>query len=894
MLKPASNIVSHKDSIPLRSAILFAREHLPTQGPLEYFVHHNTLHSLENYNFFDALKIARNLYHAKTNMDLSWYQRQLTQGRILSDDLRQSFERVFPKVDYNLIKENKLLFWNETYSSSKKSIAAKNFINSQVLKESNLENEFRKVSTFWDYIEDKNFVINLNEQSQKNLFKFFAAYFDKGVAYWQMEDRHLGILYCFDDYSSALFPSGPNKHLKNIISEIKELSLTKKIESILQQLCPNENYWGNYLFQALYQIKGWSALALTLETKELYNPTQIKVDFNEFILIILMSELANLRYSLARKKLIEFEIDFTKDKDYFKASYLSYVFENSAVNQKVPFEIQNFLSQINYDILLKIWFEAYEWHLIKKFNPYLNHNMTLEKSTESITKKLQVIVCIDDREESLRRHYEDISPSIETYGYAGHFGLNIHYKGLNDAHFRPLCPVSVTPQHYVWEEPIEGNDKNPTLGKLKHFFYHNSRMPLFGTITSLILAPFSLFLFLTSIILPKYSHKFENRFKNRAKTKLNFLSSGDRENKGYTYEELANTLLAMLQTIGLTKEFAEIIYVCGHGSESTNNPHKAAYDCGACGGGRGIPNARIMAMAGNDPNVREILNQKNINIPDSTTFIAGYHNTANDDLLIFDQEKYPKDSVLWLKKVNHKVAALDAKERTRKFEDVSLNLSTSASYKHVQNRIFDYAQARAEYGHSTNAICVVGDRNISKDLFLDRRAFLVSYDSKGDKDATVIDSLMGSIVPVCAGINLEYYFSYVDPEIFGSGNKQPHNITSLMGVMNGYKSDLRLGLPWQMVEIHEPMRILIYVQSELEIIKQSLEKNRGAFNLVYNQWVKLIVITPDQKFFIATENDFEEIEIPRDAKLNHSPTSSEFYQKKREVLNFALIKTGHE
>ena len=34
--------------------------------------------------------------------------------------------------------------------------------------------------------------------------------------------------------------------------------------------------------------------------------------------------------------------------------------------------------------------------------------------------------------------------------------------------------------------------------------------------------------------------------------------------------------------------------------------------------------------------------------------------------------------------------------------------------------------------------------------------------------------------------------------------------------MNGHASDLRTGLPWQMVEIHEPVRILFVVETTPE------------------------------------------------------------------------------
>ncbi len=79
---------------------------------------------------------------------------------------------------------------------------------------------------------------------------------------------------------------------------------------------------------------------------------------------------------------------------------------------------------------------------------------------------------------------------------------------------------------------------------------------------------------------------------------------------------------------------------------------------------------------------------------------------------------------------------------------------------------------------------------------------------------------MAAVVPVCAGISLEYYFSFVDNDRYGCGTKLPHNVTSLVGVMDGHASDLRTGLPWQMVEIHEPVRILFVVETTPERMRR--------------------------------------------------------------------------
>ena len=59
----------------------------------------------------------------------------------------------------------------------------------------------------------------------------------------------------------------------------------------------------------------------------------------------------------------------------------------------------------------------------------------------------QVVTCIDDREESFRRHLEEVEPRVETFGAAGFFSVAMYYRGAGDAYYTPLCPVVVQPQH---------------------------------------------------------------------------------------------------------------------------------------------------------------------------------------------------------------------------------------------------------------------------------------------------------------------------------------------------------------------------------------------------------------------------------------------------------------
>ncbi|NBP86596.1 MAG: DUF2309 family protein, partial [Mycobacteriaceae bacterium] len=90
---------------------------------------------------------------------------------------------------------------------------------------------------------------------------------------------------------------------------------------------------------------------------------------------------------------------------------------------------------------------------------------------------------------------------------------------------------------------------------------------------------------------------------------------------GFDIEEMAGIVRRALEDIGLTSRFSRLVAVLGHGSSSRNNPHESAYDCGACGGGKGGPNARAFALMANDPRVRSRLAEGGLAIPDDVVHL---------------------------------------------------------------------------------------------------------------------------------------------------------------------------------------------------------------------------------------------------------------------------------
>jgi uncharacterized protein YbcC (UPF0753/DUF2309 family) len=104
---------------------------------------------------------------------------------------------------------------------------------------------------------------------------------------------------------------------------------------------------------------------------------------------------------------------------------------------------------------------------------------------------------------------------------------------------------------------------------------------------------------------------------------------------------------------------------------------------------------------------------------------------------------------------------------------------------------------------------------------------------------------MKPLGPVCGGINLEYYFSRVDNQKLGAGTKLPHNVMGLFGVANGIDGDLRPGLPSQMIEVHDPVRLMIIVEHFPKIVLEVIQKSPDVYEWFINAWVHLVVVDPE-------------------------------------------------
>lgn len=532
------------------------------------------------------------------------------------------------------------------------------------------------------------------------------------------------------------------------------------------------------------------------------------------------------------------------------------------------------LRQLDADQRGYLWLLAYERHYREQILGGLAANHGRWRGHARVPRA-QLVFCMDDREEGMRRHLEEIAPELETLGGAAHFAVFQNYYGLDDSRPAALCPVIpevIVPAHEVREvaRKVGAGDTAPLLEKhrrrLARRLYWREllnqatrRSLLLGPLLVFLAAPFALVALLWRSLAPAACGGFFARLRQRfdlpVPTRLDHTAAADAgpatpqaPRQGFTEAEQAERVAGFLTALGLTRDFAPLLVIMGHGANSANNPHLAAYDCGACSGRHSGPNARLFAAMANRPGVRRLLAARGIVLPATSWFIGAEHNTTDDRISWYDLEDLPGELGESFAELDRALAAAGrehARERCRRLYSAPLDIAPEAAFRHVSGRRHDWSQARPELGHATNACAFIGRRAMSRGAFFDRRAFLISYDPTRDADGRVLERHLLANGAVGAGISLEYFFSTVNNEHFGCGSKVTHNITGYFGVMHGAASDLATGLPRQMIEVHEAMRLLVVVEQTTELVTAIYQRQPAVQELVGKGWVVVAAKHPD-------------------------------------------------
>jgi len=840
------------------------KHYLPSQQALKDFIHHNSLHAFQHMKFYDAIFKASKIFGFQVHLQLSEYREMYKTGRIREDILQMVISKK-GNMSVQAVFDWKDRLINKSYDTINRP-------------------RIGRLRKLWKDV----YQFDLDNRVHPLLFRILCAFLDQGIAIESFPVANKN----FTDSLRELEKNGLVSFFKTKAIRQKFLSGDYSITELLKKIVGKEGYFEQYLFDQQFSHHGWSGFVSAVED----NP-QTLLD----------------RKIISLKELVEFELMMELDALNHSLGSKWQPLGNHAT--QAPVHLFADVEKTELAEVIELWQDAFEWSYYdsvlkgielatpEKPGKNLNNLETYRSSGQggvpASVRSFQAIFCIDEREDSIRRHIEAVDKNCETFGAPGFFGAEFYFQQQGSKFYDKLCPAPVTPKYLIKEFDAKTPRKGELLyAKQTHGFFEGFAFSISFGFWAFVKTALNLFK-------PKMSPAISNAYGHMDRQSLLTIenkSPNDIENGlqvGYTIDEMVTRAEGFLRGIGLIKNIAPIVYVVAHGSSSANNPHHGAHDCGACSGRPGATNARVMAFILNHKKVREDLRSKGIAIPESTQFVGSMHDTAADMIGYYDDEKLSTQNTAGhaINKQNFETALnLNAKERSRRFASINTKQKLEQVRKAIHDRSVSLFEPRPELGHGTNTLAIIGRRQTTKGLFLDRRAFLNSYDYSTDPDGNILSAVMRPIGLVCGGINLEYYFSRVDNIKMGAGTKLPHNVMGLFGVANSSDGDLRPGLPWQMIEVHDPVRLLVIVEHKPEIVLKAIQSSPDVFEWYKNEWVHIIALDPDLKQYYYFKNGvftkYEPITKSGEIKVIHN--MEEFIEGAREMETNDIVHATEE
>jgi uncharacterized protein len=771
------------------------------QWPIKDFVAVNPLHGYLEFNLLTAWQETKKVSDAELLMPLSFYRAKRRAGDLSLEDLRTALndvKRENPKIfeAYELLeKEILIAIQSEEEIGEAKQPTYKTI--AQLLTS--------RSSTDWEasVVED--------------ISRYCAAHLDRGEATWRSPWRSESL---YDgwrkakrfDYRMELLG------LRGFRSDIANLpaSPVDQIHRVLLALEVPQEHVPDFLLCQFHSVIGWASHLRGIEFRD-----ERPLESSDLIGLLAI----RLTYDLALAE--------RKSRELWECAW------PVAANRLSPLARRQMVDELARYVGLVATENRFRQSLVAQL-------MDREDSIEGETNasRHQLVFCIDVRSEVIRRAVESVSSDIETFGFAGFFGLPFKVDSPDFEVPRSQCPVLLEPSFSVREEgPGNGNAQSNVSrdfmsgrvlkGVWKKF--RQSAISCFAYVETLGI------LYLPKLLRGTLVNESRERQKRMAQA-LPVVQAAKASclHVDLSLEEKCQFAERIVNCLGLTKHFGRLVVFVGHASETTNNPYQASLDCGACGGHSGEPNAKLAASLLNSLAVREKLKQRGIEIPGDTWFVAAVHNTTTDEIKLIPESKRPSWVDEELKILGQHLdqgGKAARQERARRF-DMSSEFSP---FKFAA----DWSEVRAEWGLVNNAAFVAAPRERTKGLALSGRVFLHSYDKANDDEGNVLEMILTAPVVVAHWINSQYYFSSVDPSTFGSGNKVLHNVVGRLGIIEGNSGDLQKGLPWQSVHDgeqlrHEPLRLTVVVDAEPSAIDAVVAKHDLVRNLVENRWIRLV------------------------------------------------------
>ncbi len=899
----------------LREQVLEAARPAAQIWPLKTFAYRNPVRGYEDLPFEEGVRQAAGILGGAGFLANSEYRDLWRAGRIADAHLNRALTRLGPRLPEERVRVGgrvlapsevlweqvthgleppspPVLAWQSKQGGNAELLAAAREACPEVASgDRNGLPDLPPARTLSDWVSDLSgapVVSSINGE----MIKWSAAFLDEGMAGWAMPSRQEGFYRSWRDLARR-DRSGRFLGVPGFAAKVEALPEAPEdwIRKGLQRLGLRPERWSEYQSRMFAQLPGWAGFARWRSENPQY-PAQREhpIDLVDYLAVRLFYEVELVEAACRKELGVPGTADGIRDwagrqarRDGVTSARelaIGRLYRLAEALGLSPRQVRDlagggaatllgWLEHFPEDRHGPVWLAAYEDTYADRLMGKLAAHRR-EESPPGSRPAAQLIFCIDARSEPFRRHVES-SGSYETFGYAGFFGVPFSHQAFDSADRLALCPVLLKPPRAVDEEPRPGEERplaryatGTRWQRLGSELFHDlKRHPLGSFVPVDVLGVlFSIALVGKTLCQRPYAAArawLQRRFGAELETSFR-LDTSEVESVGpggFTLEERAAFVLGGLQMIGLTDPVARLVVVCGHGSESDNNPYAAAYNCGACGGGHGDPNARVFATMANDPSVRRIVAEGGLRIPSDVWFVAAKHDTATDRVFFFDRVDVPASHRAELAELERRLAAAgaaQASERIAKLPGAPRGLGARRAMLHAIGRSVDWANPRPEWGLSSNAAFLIGRRWLTKGLDLESRVFLHSYDPDSDADGGILERIMTAPLIVGEWINMEYYFSTADPWVYGSGSKVIHNVVGGIGVMLGSQSDLQGGLPVQGVidgprRYHEPMRLLAVIDAPAARIAAIIAKHEILQTLFHNQWVNLLAFDADRNEF---------------------------------------------
>lgn len=817
----------------LQEALESVHQCIAPVWPLKDYVAVNPYHGITDRSFLNVRKYLRVFSDCETLMPLEHYAAEFKAGKFQLADI----ETALAEVE----SENLPAASCPTAAQIVATLNQQDSAKIEQKSDSKVARE-RQLQSFSEIL-DTQTGSHWTEIISEELSKFCAMHYDQGEAAWSSPWKHLSLYQAWcsaarQDRSMDILGISGFRELVGQLPPSPEAALV----SLLQKLQVPRKLWETYLLCQAFQAPGWSAWA-KYQSEQWSSEDSAESDLTGLLAI-------RLAYEVAISDAKAFLVNWNNLAD------------SSPVRFKIPIDAGEQVLQ-RY-ILLRACEIAFRNRLLSQMQ-----ESAAENARSADRKMAQMAFCIDVRSERIRRQLEQVSPEIETLGFAGFFGIPMEYIRWGDVAGDNQLPVLLQPQFQLFEEMTSGDlADNQRLLKTQRIRKALGRLWKRFQQSAIGSFPFveTMGLFY-GLLLGKRTWGIGVRESEAGHPPLSQQkplaprpSLRGLDEQGITSDKLTEMAESILKNMSLTRQFSRLVVFCGHESQTVNNPLKAGLDCGACGGHSGAPNARVAAEILNLTVVRQGLRRKGIEIPEDTIFLAAVHNTTTDRITLFETDYVPESHQAELNSLQDLLHL--ATQQTRLERLSTLN---SATPKDLLRRAYDWSEVRPEWGLAGNAALVVGPRDLTRQLNLDGRSFLHNYDQEQDPHGTVLENIMTAPMVVAHWINMQYYASTVDQRHFGSGNKTLHNVAGGFGILSGNGGDLKTGLPWQSLHTgetfqHQPLRLQVVIAASRQAIENVILKHTLVANLLNGGWIYLIASEGGEFYQYQAGNQWKQIE----------------------------------